>query len=57
MGSTDEYLYSATADCLLDLGRPGAARAVLAKGLTLHPQSERLTTRWEHLWTQGSSLP
>ena len=57
MGSTDEYLYSATADCLLDLGRPGAARAILTKGLALHPQSERLTTRWEHLWTQGSTLP
>ena len=49
MGSTDEYLYASTADCLLDLGRPEDARKVLAKGLTVHPGSERLTTRWDYL--------
>jgi tetratricopeptide (TPR) repeat protein len=55
MGSTDEYLFAAAADCFLDLGRPADTRAVLAKGLTLHPDSERLTTRWKLLPAQQRS--
>ena len=52
MGSTDEYLYAATADCLLDLDRPADAGVILAKGLTAHPASERLTTLWDQVLSQ-----